>query len=142
MHVVVRLAEVDSSGSRVCTINSMQQQFCISLLMVSLRVQLYVYAQYLYVRVAVQGLPKLLCSTSRCQCCKVGLKCTDVCSCNCAEDNGSCDNDADDDDHESSDDDDDHDDDDDESSDVDDDHDDDDDEEEEEEEEEEDGGDE
>ena len=39
MHVVVRLAEVDSSGSRVCTINSMQQQFCISLLMVSLRVQ-------------------------------------------------------------------------------------------------------
>ena len=58
MHVVVRLDEVDSSGSRVYTINSMQQQFCISLIMVSLRVQLFVYTQYLYVRIAVQGLPQ------------------------------------------------------------------------------------
>ena len=130
MHVVVRLHDVDSSGPRVCTINSMQQPFCISLLMVSLKVQLYVYTPYLY-GLLYRDYPKLLCSPNRCQSRKVGPKCTDVCSCNCAEHNGSCDNDADDDDHESSD-----------VDNVDNDHDDDDDDEEEEEEKEEDEGDE
>ena len=66
-------------------------------------------------------------STNRCQCREVGLKCTDLRSCNDAEDDGRSDNDADDD----------------ESSDVDNfhdgDHDDDDDDEEEEEEEEDEG---
>ena len=42
------------------------------------------------------------CSTNRCQRREVGLKCTDLCSCNNAEEAGSCDNDADDDDQESS----------------------------------------
>ena len=41
--------------------------------------------------------------TDRCQRRKAGLKCTDVCSCNDAEDDGSSENDADDDDHELSD---------------------------------------
>ena len=50
--VGVRLDDVDSSGSRVCSINSMQQPFCISLLMVSLEVQLYTIS----VRVVLQGL--------------------------------------------------------------------------------------
>ena len=83
----------------------MQQPFCISLLMVSLKVQLYVYTPYLY-GLLYRDCPKLLCSPSRRQSRKVGPKCTDVCSCNGAEHNGSCDNDADDDDdddHESSD---------------------------------------
>ena len=102
MHVVVRLNDADSSCSRVCSISSMQQPFCISLLMVSLKVQLYVYTTYLY-GLLYRDCPKLLCSTNRCQCREVGLKCTDVCSCNDAEDNGSCDNIADDDYHESSD---------------------------------------
>ena len=124
MHVVVRLHDVDSSGPRVCTINSMQQPFCISLLMVSLKVQLYVYTPYFY-GLLYWDCPKLLCSPNRCQSREVGPKCTDVCSCNGAEHNGSCDNDADDDDdHESSD-----------VDNVDDDHDDDDDDEQEEEEE-------
>ena len=54
MHVGVRLDDVDSGGSRVCSINSMQQPFCISLLMVSIEVQLYT----IPVRVALQGLPQ------------------------------------------------------------------------------------
>ena len=41
-------------------------------------------------------------STNRCQYHEAGLKCTDLCSCNDAEDAGWCDNDADSDDHESS----------------------------------------
>ena len=40
-------------------------------------------------------------STIRCQCSEEGLKCTDLCSCIDAADNGSCDNVADDDNHES-----------------------------------------
>ena len=91
--------------------------------MVSLKVQLYVYTPYLY-GLLYRDCPKLLCSPNRYQSREVGLKCTDVCSCNGAEVNGSCGNDADDDDHESFD-----------SDNVDDDHDDNDDEEEEEEEE-------
>ena len=103
MHVVVGLHDGDSSGPRVCTINSMQQPFCISLLMVSLKVQLYVYIPYFY-GLLYWDCPKLLCSPNRCQSREVGPKCTDVCSCNGAEHNESCDNDADDDDdHESSD---------------------------------------
>ena len=71
--------------------------------MVSLKVQLYVYTSYLY-GLLYRDCPKLLCSPSRRQSREVGPKCTDVCSCNGAEHNGTCDNDADDDDdHESSD---------------------------------------
>ena len=70
--------------------------------MVSFKVQLYVYTPYLY-GLLYRDYPKLLCSPDRCQRREVGPKCTDVCSCNGAEHNGSCDNDTDDDDHESSD---------------------------------------
>ena len=42
-------------------------------------------------------------STNRCQCREARLKCTDLRSCNDAEYDRSCDNDADDDDHELSD---------------------------------------
>ena len=66
------------------------------------------------------------CSTNRCQCREPGLKCTDLRSCNDAEDDGSCGSDSYDNDHESSD-----------VDNVDDDHDDDDDEEEEDEDEDE-----
>ena len=75
---------------------------------------------------AILHLIKEQCSTNRCQCRQAGLKCTDLCNFNDAEDDESCDKNADDDDHESSD-----------VDNVDDDHDDDDDEEEEEEEEDE-----
>ena len=77
---------------------------------------------------AILHLNKEQCSTNRCQCREAGLKFTDLCSCNDAEDHGSYDNDADDDDHESCD-----------VDNVDDDHDDDDDKEQEEEEEEDEG---
>ena len=72
---------------------------------------------------AILHLIKEQCSTNRCQCRQAGLKCTDLCNFDDAEDDGSCDKDPDDDDHESSD-----------VDNVDDDHDDDDDEEEEEDE--------
>ena len=49
---------------------------------------------------AILHLIKEQCSTNRCQCREVGLKCSDLCSCNDAENDGSCDNDAGDDDHE------------------------------------------
>ena len=52
---------------------------------------------------AILHLIKEQCSTNRCQCREAGLKCTNLCSFNDAEDDGSCDNDADNDDHESSD---------------------------------------
>ena len=76
--------------------------------MVSLEVQLYTIS----VRVVLQGycskmlsdailhLIKEQCSTNRCQCREVGLKFSDLCSCNDAENDGSCDNDAGDNDRE------------------------------------------
>ena len=52
---------------------------------------------------AILHLIKEQCSTNRCQCREAALKYTDLCRCNDAEDDGSCDNDGNDDDHESSD---------------------------------------
>ena len=52
---------------------------------------------------AILHLIKEQCFTNRCQCRGAGLKCTDLCSCSDAEDDGGCDNDVDDYEHESSD---------------------------------------
>ena len=49
---------------------------------------------------AILHLIKEQCSSNRCQCRQEGHKCSDLCSCNDAEDDGSCDNDADNGEHE------------------------------------------